>query len=220
VKTSDIKTDGTVYWFERSNDWGHYSHPGFDRHPVIRVDDNRYMMSTGSRTSAFESSKGHYVATYRVDKGGTADTSRVIYVLAAQVRDTYQAVMERVAAYKAAATAQHEKTAAIAAAKADEAAELRDRLADIGIDDLFHVRSTEGFAPSGDDPRVIVELEDRRDAAETLRKLIERLEAEGYGLGGKHLGRTSGYAVGKTQAGECVVDSATGWCSTHQQYEG
>lgn len=189
MKNADIKADGTVYWFERANDWGNYIGESYDRGQVVRVDSKRYDTSGYSwstKHDGVESAKGKYIAVRFTERHGSAPQDAIHYVLPTQVRDTYAAVKERYEATQAADRAAIERRERRVAKNTDEAAELRDRLADLGLDDLFYVRSTEGRVGNkylgSVEPSVKVDFvsDYKRSEADALRTLIERVESIQY----------------------------------------
>ena len=173
MKTDAIKADGTIYWYERGNSWGRYLHAGYDKGRVKRVDDKRYDQISTFRPTYREDSKGKYILVERLEEGYEGKT---MYVLPVQIRDEYEAVKQR---YEAAQIDQQARTITHAAqleAANDRADALRERLANLGLDRVIHVRVAGQSTWQGETPRIKAEL--IQGSEDELTKLLDLINEQ------------------------------------------
>jgi hypothetical protein len=212
MKHGDIQADGTVYWYDKRQDWGKYISPAYDRGPVVRVGTERYEGGSGrwsrSASDYYADPKGKYVKVQPMAVDGTTPDGNPRFVLTAHIRDTYSAVKER---YNLAAEAEARREAD-RAAKADDAARrakaLRARLAALDLLDAVRVTSTDGKA-WGTTPGVRVEW--CRAAESALSDVLDRLEAKTDDAAWR-----AGYAEGELVA-DAARDAALGYTLRPEQ---
>jgi hypothetical protein len=183
VKIADIKADGTVYWFDRHNDWiGDSLRPDYSRYACVRVDEKRYTTSeTMYRPTHRESATGRYALMQEVSETGTPK-GQPRAVLATQIRATY-AEAERITSDR---KAEKDKAASIwddrVEAARERAAGLTARLASLGVADLVEVKVYAGgwARVAGDRPEVQVSFcGGNHGQADNLEKLLDLIEGRG-----------------------------------------
>lgn len=178
MKTDQVKADGTIYWYETSDDWGTFLSPGYKRFACRRVDDQRYYVTGSSYSSHREGiahPNGKYIRVQPLNSDLIA-SGGVRHVLARYVRDEYTAVKERYERQQGADRRAELERQTQADAAQDRAAEYRDRLGDLRIDGIT-VRATTGRGYGEGAPRVIVDFgSPYGDPEHTLADLLDRLE--------------------------------------------
>jgi hypothetical protein len=180
MKLSEIKV-GETYFVSTRDNWeddaltASWSY-GYTRYAVRVTSLTRYSRVSSYSSTYREDSKGQYLYGMGLKADGTDGAAR--YFLARYVRGTWEDCKtiadQRQATLKAAA----EKTAGDAAAKADIAETLRNRLAGLGITGI-EVHATDGRGYKAGSPKVVVKFEETYliDPAETLTAILDRLEA-------------------------------------------
>lgn len=173
MKTTDIKADGTVYWYEKGNDWGRYVYSAYDRGPVKRTDDKRFTKVGFSyvRPTYREDPKGKYIRVERVED--EYREGQPLYVLPGQIRDTYAAVKTRYEENEAAKKTASAVHATQLAAVNERADALRERLVNLGLDSLIHV-SVIGQNTWSGTPGIKAEL--LRGTEDELLSLLNRID--------------------------------------------
>ncbi len=177
MRIIDIKADGTVYWFERQNEWGNDLRADYSRGAIKRVGEKRYSRIGWTWSSSYrEDPKGRFILAERVSiPGDDYQGGDRLYVSSNQVRDEFQAVKERYETNQAAKRSVAIERQRVIDALHERADALRFRLADLGLDKLIQIRVIEGSPYRSESPRMDVSFNDPQQA--NLASLLTHIEA-------------------------------------------
>jgi hypothetical protein len=176
MKIAEILADGTVYWFDRANDWGTYLRSDYARHPVKRLGADRYSPTGSSWKRTFRyDPKGRYIKVVEVKEDGSPiEHSHETYLLAAQIRATMAETRELYDKRKAADKVREDARASRTAVATQTAADLSARLEALGLTDAINIRTSDGRGWAAGPPTVVVEF--KVSHAEHLSVILDRLE--------------------------------------------